>query len=44
MTPEVALQKRGQAIRDGYCVVDDILTEDFLTGTPRRIGTLNRWT
>ena len=30
MTPEVALQKREQVMRDGYCVVDDILTEDFL--------------
>ena len=30
MTPEVALQKREQVMRDGYCVVDDVLTEDFL--------------
>ena len=30
MTPEVARKKREQVIRDGYCVVDDILTEDFL--------------
>ena len=30
MTPEVALQKREQVMRDGYCVVDDILTENFL--------------
>lgn len=30
MRPEVALQKREQMIRDGYCVVDGILTEEFL--------------
>ncbi len=30
MTPEVAIEKREQMIRDGYCVIDDILTEDFL--------------
>ena len=30
MTPEVAIQKREQVIRDGYCVIDDILTQDFL--------------
>ncbi len=30
MTPEEANEKREQVIRDGYCVVDDILTEDYL--------------
>ena len=30
MTPEIAIQKREQVIRDGYCVIDDILTQDFL--------------
>ncbi len=30
MTSEVALQKRNQLIADGYCVIDDILTEEFL--------------
>ena len=30
MTAEVAIEKREQIIRDGYCVIDDILTEDFL--------------
>jgi len=30
MTPQVALEKRGQLIRDGYCVIDDILSDDFL--------------
>ena len=30
MTPEVAIDKREQMIRDGYCAIDDILTEDFL--------------
>ena len=30
MTPEVALETRNQMLRDGYCVVDDILTEEFL--------------
>ena len=30
MTPEEAAGKRGQLIRDGYCVVDDVLTDGFL--------------
>ena len=30
MTVEEAIEKREQMIRDGYCVIDDILTEDFL--------------
>ena len=30
MTPEAAVEKREQMMRDGYCVIDDILTEDFL--------------
>ena len=30
MIPEEAIEKREQMIRDGYCVIDDILTEDFL--------------
>ena len=30
MAPETAIQKREQMTRDGYCVIDDILTEDFL--------------
>ena len=30
MTPEVALEKRKQMIEDGFCVIDDILTEEFL--------------
>jgi len=30
MTPDVALEKRNQLTKDGYCVVDDILTQDFL--------------
>ena len=30
MTPKTAVQKREQMTRDGYCVIDDILTEDFL--------------
>ena len=30
MTPEEALAKREQMIHDGYCVIDDILTEAFL--------------
>ena len=30
MTPEVALQKREQMIRDGFCVIDNILTDAFL--------------
>ena len=30
MTPEVALEKREQMIEEGFCVVDDVLTEEFL--------------
>ena len=30
MTPEAALEKRNQLTKDGYCVVDNILTQDFL--------------
>jgi hypothetical protein len=30
MIPELAIQKREQLIRDGYCMIDDILTQDFL--------------
>ena len=30
MTPEVAAQKRQEMIDDGFCVIDNILTDDFL--------------
>ena len=30
MTPEIALQKREQMIRDGFCVINNILTDAFL--------------
>ena len=30
MTPEEALEKRAQMMRDGYCVIDDILSPEFL--------------
>ena len=30
MTPEGALGKRNQMLRDGYCMVDDILTDEFM--------------
>ena len=30
MTPEVALEKREQMIEDGFCVINDVLTEAFL--------------
>ena len=30
MTPEIGLEKREQMIRDGFCVIDNILTEEFL--------------
>ena len=30
MTPEVSVEKREQMMRDGYCVINNILTEDFL--------------
>jgi hypothetical protein len=37
MTPEIALQKRNQLITDGYCVIDNILTRDFLEELRRDI-------
>jgi len=30
MTPDVASKKRNQLIKDGYCVIDNILPEEFL--------------
>jgi len=30
MTPDSAMQKRGQLIKDGYCVIDNVVTEEFL--------------
>ena len=30
MSPKLALEKRAQMLRDGYCVIEDILTEPFL--------------
>ena len=30
MTPEEAREKRQQTLRDGYCVIDGILSDDFL--------------
>ena len=30
MTSKIALEKQEQMIRDGYCVIDTILTEKFL--------------
>ena len=30
MQPEIALAKREQMLKDGFCFVDDILTEEFL--------------
>lgn len=30
MTPDSAIQKREQLLRDGFCVIEDILTETFL--------------
>ena len=30
MTPTTVVQRREQMTRDGYCVIDDILTDDFL--------------
>ena len=30
MTPEVAIEKHNDMLRDGYCVIDDIVSEDFL--------------
>ena len=30
MTPEEAVEKRQQLLRDGFCVVDNILSREFL--------------
>ena len=30
MIPQIAMEKREQLVRDGFCVINDILTQDFL--------------
>lgn len=30
MTPETALEKREQMLRDGYCIIEEVVTEEFL--------------
>ena len=30
MSPEQAVEKRQQLLRDGFCVVDNILSDEFL--------------
>ena len=41
MTPEVAHEKREQMLRDGYCVIPDILPEEFLEELRRESDRLN---
>ena len=40
MTPDVALEKRKQLTKDGYCVVDDVLTPEFLEALRRETDRL----
>ena len=35
MTPEIARQKRDQLITDGYCIIDDVLSEDLINDLRR---------
>jgi ectoine hydroxylase-related dioxygenase (phytanoyl-CoA dioxygenase family) len=30
VTPQIVLETRNQMLRDGYCIIEDIVTEDFL--------------
>ena len=41
MTPEVAQEKREQMLRDGYCVIPDILSPGFLQELRRESDHLN---
>ncbi len=41
MTPEVARAKREQMLRDGYCVIPDVLSDDFLQELQRETNHLN---
>lgn len=41
MTPEVARAKREQMLRDGYCVIPDVLSADFLDELRRETNHLN---
>ena len=40
MKPDTALEKRNQLIKDGYCVVEDVLSEDFLDELRRETNRL----
>lgn len=40
MTPKVALQKRNQLLTDGYCAIDNILTDEFLDDLRRETDRL----
>ena len=41
MTPKTAREKREQMLRDGYCVIPDILPEEFLEELRRETDRLN---
>ncbi len=41
MTPEVARQTREQMIRDGFCVVPDVLTDEFVAELREETARLN---
>ena len=41
MKPEVALETREQMLRDGYCVIPDILSQDFLQELRQESDPLN---
>ena len=30
MLPDIAKEKRNQLIKEGYCVIDNVLSEEFL--------------
>ena len=41
MTPEMARERRGQMVRDGYCVIPDILSPEFLLELGQESDRLN---
>ena len=41
MTPEMARERREQMLRDGYCVIPDILSPEFLLELGQESDRLN---
>lgn len=41
MAPEEAAQKREQTLRDGFCIIDDVLSEEFVCELVEEADRLN---